>query len=67
MARLFSDIDERYCSIFQKIKNNKVPEGIEIYFPFFFEKTSTFLEIFNDYNYIKYHDLSNNIKKYDDS
>ena len=50
----------------QKIKNNKVPEGIEIYFPFFFEKISTFLDIFNDYNFIKYHDLSDNIKKYDD-
>ena len=62
----FPDIDERYCSIFQKIKNNKVPEGIEIYFPFFFEKISTFLDIFNDYNFIKYHDLSDNIKKYDD-
>ncbi len=62
----FPDIDERYCPIFQKIKNNKVPEGIEIYFPFFFEKTSTFLDIFNDYNFIKYHDLSDNIKKYDD-
>ncbi len=62
----FPDIDERYCPIFQKIKNNKVPEGIEIYFPFFFEKISTFLDIFNDYNFIKYHDLSDNIKKYDD-
>ena len=39
-------------------------EGIEIYFPFFFEKTSTFTEIFNKYDYIKYHDLNNSINKY---
>ena len=39
-------------------------EGIEIYFPFFFEKTSTFTEIFNQYDYIKYHDLNNSINKY---
>ena len=60
----FTDTDERYCSIFQKIKNNEVAEGIEIYFPFFFEKTSTFIEIFNKYDYIKYHDLNNSINKY---
>ena len=60
----FTDTDERYCSIFQKIKNNEAAEGIEIYFPFFFEKTSTFAEIFNDYDFIKYQDLSNNVNKY---
>ena len=39
----FQNSDERYCDSFQKIKNGENPEGIEIYFPFFFKKTISFL------------------------
>ena len=38
----FTNIDERYCSLFQKIKNYEIPEGIEIYFPFFFQRYINF-------------------------
>ena len=61
----FTNIDERYCSLFQKIKNYEIPEGIEVYFPFFFKDTSTFLEIFNNYEFIKYEDLDNEIDLYE--
>ena len=36
----FQDSDERYCELFQLINNNKMPEGIEVYLPFFFNGTS---------------------------
>ncbi len=38
----FINEDERNCLIFQKIKKNIRPEGLEIYLPFFFKRTSSF-------------------------
>ena len=61
----FYDKDERYCSIFQKIKNGQYPEGIEIYFPLFFNKLSSFFELFKDYQYVKFESLSTEIKNYE--
>tara|TARA_B100002052_G_scaffold275854_1_gene280078 strand:- start:1990 stop:5274 length:3285 start_codon:yes stop_codon:yes gene_type:complete len=60
----FSDFDERYCSLFQNIKNQIPVEGIEIYFPFFFKNTSSFFEIFSNYEYIKFEDLNSEILDY---
>ena len=60
----FTDNDERYCSIFQKIKNKKLPDGFEIYFPFFFNKTTSFFEIFENYKYIKINDLNKEVNKF---
>ena len=60
----FSDFDERYCSLFQNIKNQMPVEGIEIYFPFFFKNTSSFFEIFSNYEYIKFEDLNSEILDY---
>ena len=53
----FPEIDERYCPIFQNIKNNNNSEGYEIYYPFFFNKTINFLELFDSYNYLKLNNL----------
>ena len=53
----FPEIDERYCPIFQNIKNNYISEGYEIYYPFFFKKTLNFLELFDDYKYLKLNNL----------
>ena len=61
----FENEDERHCSLFQQIKNNVLPEGIEIYYPFFFKKKSSFFELFRHYKYIKYEDLTNEINNYD--
>tara|TARA_B100001109_G_scaffold243196_1_gene228797 strand:+ start:2717 stop:6004 length:3288 start_codon:yes stop_codon:yes gene_type:complete len=58
----FENIDERYCPLFQRIKNNKNVEGREIYLPFFFDNTSSFFKIFKDYEFIKFEDLSQQIK-----
>ena len=45
----FQDSDERYCELFQLINNNKMPEGIEVYLPFFFNGTSDLIaSIFGD-------------------
>ena len=60
----FSDFDERYCSLFQNIKNQIPVEGTEIYFPFFFKNTSSFFEIFNNYEYVKFEDLNSEIVSY---
>ena len=60
----FIDFDERYCSLFQNIKNQIPIEGIEIYFPFFFKNTSSFFEIFSNYEYIKFEDLNSEILDY---
>ena len=60
----FTDIDERYCSMFQNIKKHNSTEGIEIYFPFFFNKTSSFFDLFSNYEYVKFNKLNNNIDEY---
>ena len=59
----FQNSDERYCDLFQKIKNGENPEGIEIYFPFFFKKTISFNELFKNYNLI----VTGNFDSYIDS
>ena len=33
----FHEYDERFCELFQKVKNGSIPEGIEVYLPFFFD------------------------------
>jgi len=60
----FVDIDERYCPLFQKIKNNHKVEGKEIYFPFFFNETTSFFNLFKHYEFVKFEDLSRQIKSY---
>ena len=60
----FPEIDERYCPIFQNIKNNNNSEGYEIYYPFFFNKTINFLELFDGYKYLKLNNLDAEILKY---
>ena len=60
----FISEDERKCLIFQKIKKNIRPEGLEIYLPFFYKKTSSFFELFNNFEFIKSSDLNNKINKY---
>ena len=60
----FPDFDERYCPIFQNIKNNSNTEGYEIYYPFFFKQTVSFFELFCNYKYIKFNNLDNEIDKY---
>ena len=60
----FMDKDERFCSLFQKIKNHQLPEGFEIYFPFFFNKTSSFFDVFKNYKYFKINDLTDEINKF---
>ena len=57
----FMDKDERFCSLFQKIKNHQLPEGFEIYYPFFFNKTSSFFDVFKNYKYFKINDLTDEI------
>lgn len=60
----FHDYDERFCPMFQKIKNNIYCEGIEIYFPFFFKETINFFDLFKKYKYLKFDDLSIEINRY---
>ncbi len=60
----FQDSDERYCDLFQKIKNKEIPEGIEIYFPFFFNNTDSFNKLFEDYDFIKTNDFSDYVNSY---
>ena len=60
----FNDNDERYCTLFQNIKNKKITEGMEVYFPFFFKNTSSFFEIFSNYEYTKFEDLNSEINRY---
>ena len=40
----FNDNDERYCTLFQNIKNKKITEGMEVYFPFFLKIRLHFLK-----------------------
>ena len=61
----FNEFDERYCSIFQNIKNQETTEGIEIYFPFFFKETSSFFDLFSDYEYLRFEDLTDDVDKYE--
>ena len=60
----FQDCDERYCELFQKIKNGIMPEGIEIYSPFFLEKTDTFNKLFDDYDFITTNNFNNYVDSY---
>ena len=60
----FIDKDERYCSLFQKIKNKELPEGFEIYFPLFFNKTANFFELFKNYKFFKINDLNYEINEF---
>ena len=60
----FISEDERNCLIFQKIKKNIRPEGLEIYLPFFFKKTSSFFELFNNFEFIKSTNLDKKVNKY---
>ena len=62
----FVDVDERYCPLFQKIKNYNKVEGLEIYFPFFFNETTSFFNLFKSYEFVKFQELSSQIKKYKD-
>ena len=61
----FVNEDERYCSIFQEIKNFKNPEGVEVYFPFFFNETCSFKELFCEYDYIKCDELIDEVGNYE--
>tara|TARA_B100001175_G_scaffold174360_1_gene148097 strand:+ start:2389 stop:5676 length:3288 start_codon:yes stop_codon:yes gene_type:complete len=60
----FVDTDERYCPLFQKIKTNQNVEGKEVYLPFFFNETTTFFDLFKNYEFVKFEDLSDQIKSY---
>ena len=61
----FNDYDERNCSIFQNIKNNQISEGIEIYFPFFFKNIVSFFEVFDNYDYVRFKNLSSEVQDYE--
>ena len=37
---------------------------MEVYFPFFFKNTSSFFEIFSNYEYTKFEDLNSEINRY---
>ena len=60
----FHDYDERFCELFQKVKNGSIPEGIEVYLPFFFYLTVNFNDLFNINNIYTSKDLNNEIHKY---
>ena len=60
----FHDYDERYCELFQKVKNGSVPEGLEVYLPFLFDITTNFDNLFTINNFYSSKDLSNEIQKY---
>ena len=62
----FDEYDERNCEIFQNIKNNKINEGIEIYFPFFFDDKSRFIDLFGEFNFLSTINLNKEIENYDD-
>ena len=61
----FVNEDERYCSISQEIKNFKNPEGVEVYFPLFFNETCSFKELFCEYDYIKCDELIDEVGNYE--
>ena len=62
----FINDDERYCDIFQKIKNNNIPEGIEIYLPLLFKNTVNFFELFNHHDIYSSLNLFHEINIYDE-
>ena len=62
----FINDDERYCDIFQKIKNGNIPEGIEIYLPLLFKNTVNFFELFNHHDIYSSLNLFHEIDIYDE-
>ena len=62
----FINDDERYCDIFQKIKNGNIPEGIEIYLPLLFKNTVNFFELFNRHDIYSSLNLFHEIDIYDE-
>ena len=62
----FVNDDERYCDIFQKIKNGNIPEGIEIYLPLLFKNTVNFFELFNHHDIYSSLNLLHEIDIYDE-
>ena len=52
----FVNYDERNCEIFNKISKGFYSEGLEIYFPFFFTETKSFIEIFDNFKFINFYD-----------
>ena len=60
----FHDYDERYCELFQKVKNGSVPEGLEVYLPFLFDITNNFNNLFSINNFYSSKDLTTEIQKY---
>ncbi len=60
----FHNYDERFCSLFQNIKNGIIPEGIEVYFPLLFNKTSQFKDLFPKNTFLTFEDLVPEIENY---
>ena len=60
----FQDSDERYCELFQLINNNKMPEGIEVYLPFFFNGTSDLTSLLSNYKFVRSDDLDEEIRTF---
>ena len=60
----FQDSDERYCELFQLINNNKMPEGIEVYLPFFFNDTSDLTSLLSNYKFVRSDDLDEEIRTF---
>ena len=61
----FQNNDERHCEIFQKLNNNEKAEGSDIYLPLFFNKTSSFIDLFSRYKFYLLENLENEISLYD--
>ncbi|MDC0466717.1 transcription-repair coupling factor [Gammaproteobacteria bacterium] len=61
----FQNNDERHCEIFQKLNKNEKVEGSDIYLPLFFNKTSTFFDLFLEYEFILLKNLDTEISLYD--
>ncbi len=60
----FHDYDERFCNLFQNIKNGIIPEGIEVYFPLLFDKTANFKDLFSKNLFLIFEDLIPEIENY---
>ncbi len=56
--------DERVCNIFNDLCNKNLTEGYEIYLPLFFDKTSSFVELFSNYDFFIEEDSISNIRNY---
>ena len=61
----FQNNDERHCEIFQKLNNNETAEGSDIYLPLFFNKTSSFIDLFSRYEFFLLENLDDEISLYD--